>query len=30
MPPARLPLTEDELVVLRRAVERFSPAQSSP
>ena len=28
--PPRLPLTEDELVVLRRAVERFSPARSSP
>ena len=28
--PPRLPLTEDELVVLRRAVERFSPARFSP
>jgi 4-hydroxy-tetrahydrodipicolinate synthase len=28
--PPRLPLTADELTVLRRAVERFSPARSSP
>jgi 4-hydroxy-tetrahydrodipicolinate synthase len=28
--PPRLPLTEDELAVLRRAVERFSPARLSP
>lgn len=28
--PPRLPLTEDERVVLRGAVERFSPARSSP
>jgi 4-hydroxy-tetrahydrodipicolinate synthase len=28
--PPRMPLTEDELVVLRRAVQTFSPARSSP